>query len=99
VKTVRDHIASHPTVPAPPPGATHVLVLEPPVNRPARWALTALDGHPDNELQRSGHFADASVAELAGFASRRLGCPVVLSSRFEAEGDVGYYVTPAGGGR
>jgi hypothetical protein len=56
--------------------------------------MVALDAHPDGGIS-SGLTNGASGTELAGFAQSVLGCPVVLSSRFEVQGEAGYYVTPA----
>jgi hypothetical protein len=99
VKTVRDHIASQSAGPQPPPEATHGLAWEPYGLSRARWALVALDGSPDDDAAAflDGP-ADLHPGELLEGVSALLGCPVWLS-QIEMDGDVGYYVTPAGGGR
>ena len=97
MKTIRDHIAGQSGIPAPPPGATHVMVWEPYGPSRSQWALGALDGPPDEAAILDGP-SDLAPAELAGGVSGLLGCAVELSSRFEVDGEVGYYVTPAGGG-
>lgn len=100
MKTVRDHIASQSAVPDPPPGATHVLAWEPYGSNRSQWALGALDAPPpdDNAVLLDGP-PDAAAGELAGHVSALLDCAVELSSRFEVDGEFGYYVTPAGGSR
>lgn len=101
MKTVRDHIASQSTIPDPPPGATHAMVWEPSSRWPssrARWALGALDGPPDEAALFDGP-SDLAPAELVRGVSGLLGYPVGLSSPIEVEGEVAYYVTPAGGDR
>ena len=97
VKTIRDHIASHPAVPAPPPGATHALVWEPYGPSRSQWAMVALDDSPDADAALLPGPADLAARELAGRASALLGYPAVLSSRLEVEGEYAYYGTPAGG--
>jgi hypothetical protein len=97
MKTVRDHIAGQGAVPAPPSGATHVMVWEPYGPSRSQWALGALDGPPDEAALFDGP-PDLAPAELTRGVSGVLGYPAVLSSRFEVEGEVGYYVTPGGGG-
>ena len=96
MKTVRDHIAAHPAIPAPPPGASHVLVWEP--YGYAQWALSALDAPPDGAEILVGS-ADVSSDELAACTAAQLGYPVVLSVRIDVDGEIAFYVTPAGGGR
>ena len=100
MKTARDHIVSHPAVPDPPADATHALVWEPYGPSRAPWALAARDVPPDADaLALLDGRPDLGTGELAGFASGALGCPVLLSSRIECEGEYAYYVTPAGGDR
>jgi hypothetical protein len=96
MKTIRDHIAAQTAVPDPPPGATHVMVWEPYGPSWSQWALGVLDGPPDEASLLDGP-PDLPPAELARGVSGLLGYPVGLSSRFEVDGEVGYYVTPAGG--
>jgi hypothetical protein len=64
--------------------------------------MAALDAYPEVDALSSGLPLGSSTTELAGFASSALGCPVVLSARFEAkdsDGDIAEacYITPAGG--
>jgi hypothetical protein len=98
MNTVRDHIASQAAGPQPPPEATHGLAWEPYGPSRARWALVDLDGSPDGDAAFLDGPADLAAATLTEGTSALLGCPVRLS-RIEMDGDVGYYVTPAGGGR
>ena len=95
--TVRDHIASHPEVPDPPAGATHVMVWEPYGPSRSQWALAALDASPDDDAVLWDGPPDMRPGELAERVAGALGCPVRLSSRIEAEGETAYYVTAAGG--
>ena len=99
MKTIRDHIAADPAVPAPPPGATHVMVWEPYGPSRSQWALGALDASTEDEAAAllDGP-PDPDVAELAATVSSLLGYPVGLSARIEVEDEIAYYVTPAGGG-
>ena len=95
MKTVRDHIAGQHAIPAPPRGATYVLVWEPYGPSRARWALGALDGSPDDTAAFLDGGPDLAAGELARNTSAVLGYPVELSSRIEVDGEVAYYVTPA----
>jgi hypothetical protein len=100
MKTVRDHIASQSAIPAPPPGATHVLVWEPYGSNRSQWALGALDAPaPDDNAALLDGSPDAHPGELLEKAVAALGHPVWLSSRFEVDGEVGHYVIPLEGGR
>ena len=94
--TIRDNIAAQTAVPAPPPDATHVLVWEPYGPSRSRWALVALDGSPDDEAALLDGPADLHPGELLEGVSALLGCPVRLS-QITVDGEVGYYVSPAGG--
>ena len=97
--TIRDHIAAQTAIPAPPPGATHAIVWEASGDSRARWALVALDGSPDDEAAFLDGPPHLVAVELMGGVSALLGYPVDLSSRFEVDGEVAYYVTPEDGGR
>ena len=99
MRTVRDHIASHPAVPGPPPGATHVMVWEPYGPSRSQWALGALDAPAGSAVALFDGPPDLDSAELAVTVSATPGCPVRLSSRIEVDGAAAYYVTPAGGGQ
>ena len=94
--TVRDHIVAHPAVPDPPPGATHVMAWEPYGPSRSQWALGALDASTgDDAVVLLDGPPDLHPGELLEGVVCALGYPVHLSSRFEVEGEVGYYVTPA----
>lgn len=94
--TIRDHIASHPAVPAPPPGATHALVWEPYGPSRSRWAMVALDASQEDDAAFLDGPPDLHPGELLEGVSALLGCPVWLS-QIKVDGDVGYYATPARG--
>jgi hypothetical protein len=94
MKTIRDHIAAHPAIPAPPPGASHVLVWEPYGRARTQWALSALDAPPDGAEILVGS-ADANNEELTACTAAELGYPVVLSVRIDVDGEIAFYVTPA----
>lgn len=96
--TIRDHIASQSAIPAPPPGATHVMAWEPYGPSRSQCALGALDGPPDEAALFDGP-SDLAPAELVRGVSGLLGYPVALSARIEVDGEFGYYVIPGGGGR
>ena len=93
--TIRDQIAGQPTVPAPPPGATHALVWEPYGPSRARWALVALDASPDDEAAFLDGPPDLAPGELLEGVSALLGSPAWLS-QITVDGETGYYVTPGG---
>ena len=96
MRTVRDHIAQSPAVPGPPPGATHVMVWEPYGPSRSQWALGALDAPVgDDAAALFDGPPDAHPGELLERVAGALGRPAVLSPRIEAEGEVGYYVSPA----
>jgi hypothetical protein len=98
MKTIRDHIAAKPAIPDPPASATHVMVWEPYGPSRSQWALAALEASPDDDaVALLDGPPDLDSAELAVTVSVALGYPVVLSSRIDTEGEVAYYVTPAGG--
>lgn len=94
MKTVRDHIAGQRAIPAPPRGATHVMVWEPYGPSRSQWALAALDAFPDDEAVLWDGPADMHPGDLLERVAGVLGCPVWLSSRIEAEGETAYYVAP-----
>ena len=96
MKTVRDHIASQSAIPDPPPDATHVVVWEPYGPSRSQWALVALDGSPDGEAAFLEGPPDLHPGDLLEGVSALLGCPAWLS-QITVDGEVGYYVAPAGG--
>ena len=97
MKTIRDHIAAQSGIPAPPPGATHVMVWESYGPSRSQWALGALDASTeDDAVALLPGASDLHPGELLEGVAALLGCPVWLS-RVEVDGDVGYYVTPGGG--
>ena len=95
--TIRDRIATQTALPAPPPGATYVLVWEPYGSSRSQWALAPLDADPDDEAALLDGPPHLVAVELMGGVSALLGYPVDLSSRFEVDGEVAYYVIPEGG--
>jgi hypothetical protein len=95
--TIREHIASHPAVPDPPPGATHAVVWEPYGPSRSQWALAALDASPDDDAVLLDGPPDLHPGELLERVAGALGCPVWLSARIEVWDEAAYYVTPAGG--
>lgn len=94
--TVRDHIASEPGIPDPPPGAAYVMGWEPYGPSRSQWVLGALDGPPVGDPVA---ILDGGADEHPGVLLERvcaaLGCPVWLS-QVECEDGYAYYVTPAG---
>ncbi len=94
MKTVRDYIAGQRAIPAPPRGATYVLVWEPYGPSRAQWALGALDGPPDDTAALLDGPPDMHPGDLLERVAGVLGCPVWLSSRIEVDGEVAYYVIP-----
>ena len=98
MRTVRDHIASRPDIPDPPPGATHAMVWEPYGPARSQWALAALDGSPDDDALLWDGPPDMHPGDLLERVAGALGYPVVLASRIEVEDEVAYYVSPAGSG-
>lgn len=89
MKTVRDSIASQHD------GSSQARWAL--VELDGRWALVDLTGSPQSETAFLDGPFDLTPGELQENVSALLGCPVRLS-RVEADGDVGYYVTPAEGG-
>jgi hypothetical protein len=45
----------------------------------------------------AGASGDMNLEQLAACTSAALGCPAVLSTRVDVDGEIAFFVTPAGG--